>query len=220
MLTSTGAEQRKNKTRVPWSWKCKVDPTKGGSSRKPDGTTLKWVNTYGGADLEHPGSPSDTLPGLLPYSLEFRSPSNQVCVFLSTLCFQRHFEKALLARQQLGEKYWGSLLSSCQSTVLVECQLNREKRNDDFIWVASKEKEPPVKYWAHFAGNSGRSTIEMKAENCIFQKAQYQMGKTSRSDVLSGSCGSGSVLFFSTSSCWKWNDFKHNFPLQGAFGND
>lgn len=34
-----------------------------------------------------------------------------------------------------------------------------------------------MKYWAHFAGNSGMSTTEMKAENCIFQKQSIKWEK-------------------------------------------
>lgn len=46
-----------------------------------------------------------------------------------------------------------------------------------------------MKHWGRFGGNPGMSTTAMEGENCIFQKTQYQIGKTTRSDVLSGSCG-------------------------------
>lgn len=64
-----------------------------------------------------------------------------------------------------------------------------------------KKSNLQQKHWTHFAGNPGRLKAEMEAENCIFQRAWYQIGKTSWNDVISGSLGLGLMLFFSTFSC-------------------
>lgn len=77
MLTSFGAEQRKNITSIPRSWKhdMAVDPTKQGwrfSKSRGHYTKMGDNQPHTEAELEHPGSPHlYPVPGLLPFSLEF-----------------------------------------------------------------------------------------------------------------------------------------------------
>lgn len=60
-------------------------------------------------------------------------------------------------------------------------------------------------------------TTEMEGENCIFQKAQYQIGKTARSDVLSGSCGQDPFYSLLLHPAENEIILNINFSLQGGF---